>query len=340
MGSGITTLNWYNYGKTRFLKNGYQKAEARLKAALDQTRGASDGMQEQQKVIAITGANSGIGKAMTKQLTERGHQVVMMCRSEQRAEDARKDILEELSHIDSVSKPQIVIADCSDPDSLVNAVNSLETNHLDALVINAGALLDQYRGNANDTHEFNLSVFVLHGFHLLTRLCLPYLKESSDPRVVVVSSGGMYRVPLSMRKLVEVTPATYDAVEAYCQGKRAQVILTERFAKEVSDVNFYCCHPGWGMTQGVKSTNKLDGLVQWTGAENWRSPEESALGVSYLAVEKSSALVNGEFYLDGEIAPKHLPGNWYNWMGSDTKCSQRTRDELWAYCEESNASFL
>ena len=59
MGSGITTLNWYNYGKTRFLKNGYQKAEARLKAALDQNRGASDGMQEQQKVIAITGANSG-----------------------------------------------------------------------------------------------------------------------------------------------------------------------------------------------------------------------------------------------------------------------------------------
>ena len=74
------------------------------------------------------------------------------------------------------------------------------------------------------------------------------------------------------------------------------------------------------MTQGVKSTNKLDGLVQWTGAENWRTPEESALGVSYLAVEKSNNLVNGEFYLDGEIAPKHLPGIRILhafWMGND-----------------------
>jgi len=333
MGSGITTLNWYNYGKERFLKNGYRRTEKRLKAAID-------GINER-KTIAITGANSGIGKAMTKQLTEQGHHVLMMCRSEERAQGARNDILEELSNVQNLTEPRIVIADCSDPQSLIKAVESLDDiKYLDALVINAGALLDEYNSNAPGTHEFNLSVFTLHGYHLLTRLCMPLLEQSTDGRVIAVSSGGMYRVPLNMKKLTEVTPNTYDPVEAYCQGKRAQVILTERFAKEFAKVQFYSCHPGWAITNGVKSTNKLDALVNWTGPENWRTPDEGALGISYLAIEKSTNLTNGEFYLDGEVAPKRLPQNWYSWMGDNTKTSQRVKDSLWDFCQEANSSFL
>lgn len=331
MGSGITTLAWYNYGKQSFLKNGYQASEARLKAVFE---GSSE-----KKVVAITGANSGIGKAMTKQLTERGHKVFMICRSQQRAEDARKDILDQISS-ESIQTPKIVIADCTDPESLVKGVKDFDTSHLDALVINAGALLDNYTTNASGTHEFNCSVFVVHGFHLLTKLCLPYLRQSEDPRVICVSSGGMYRVALDMKKLSESSPSTYDAVEAYCQGKRAQVIMTEQFAEKEKGISFYSCHPGWALTGSVEATSKLKGLLQWTGAENWRSPEEAALGISVLAQEKSSNLQNGEFYLDGEVAPKHLPGSWYSWMGSSTKCSEKMKNTLWEYCEEANSNFV
>jgi len=334
MGQNVTSLNWYNYGKASFLKNGYQKNKGNLLSQLENANG--------KKIIAITGANAGIGKAMTKQLTERGHQVLMVCRNQERAQAARSEILEQIAstEVNNVSEPEIVIADCTNPEAIKNAISSLSVDHLDALVCNAGALFDKFSSNATGTHEFNLSVFVLHGAHLMTQLCLPLLRESKDPRVIFVSSGGMYRVGLNMKTLTEVTPATYDGTEAYCQCKRAQVIMAEKMAEKIQGVSFYSCHPGWALTPGVQSVKSLAQFVKWTGEENWRTPEEGALGISYLAAVDSSLLKNGEFYLDGEVAPKHLPRKWYSWAGSSTVCEKSVHEELWDYCQRENASIL
>ncbi len=45
------------------------------------------------KLVVITGANSGIGKETTAELARRGATVIMACRSIEKAEDARTDIL-------------------------------------------------------------------------------------------------------------------------------------------------------------------------------------------------------------------------------------------------------
>ncbi len=45
------------------------------------------------KLVVITGANSGIGKETTAELARRGATVIMACRSIEKAEEARKDIL-------------------------------------------------------------------------------------------------------------------------------------------------------------------------------------------------------------------------------------------------------
>ncbi len=45
------------------------------------------------KIVVITGANSGIGKETTAELARRGATVIMACRSIEKAEEARADIL-------------------------------------------------------------------------------------------------------------------------------------------------------------------------------------------------------------------------------------------------------
>jgi E3 ubiquitin-protein ligase SIAH1 len=45
------------------------------------------------KVIVITGANTGIGKEVAKQLAQRGGRVVMGCRDELKCMKARKEII-------------------------------------------------------------------------------------------------------------------------------------------------------------------------------------------------------------------------------------------------------
>ncbi|GMR42893.1 hypothetical protein PMAYCL1PPCAC_13088, partial [Pristionchus mayeri] len=46
------------------------------------------------QIAVLTGANSGIGFETTKELNLRGAKVYMLCRSEQRANDAKQKLVE------------------------------------------------------------------------------------------------------------------------------------------------------------------------------------------------------------------------------------------------------
>jgi len=328
MGSNITTLNWYNVGKEKFTKKGFEAAETQLRQKMAC-------VPTSQKNIMITGANSGLGYTLTKDLVGKGHRVFMLCRNETRAEDARQQILSETPSAEAENL-SVVIADCSNPETLCEAINGLEVDSLDCLVCNAGVLANEYRRNPTDTHELTFSVHLLHGYHLLTRLCEPKLKNSSDGRVVVVTSGGAYLAKLSMKKLLCMDPSKYDGTAAYSQAKRAQIILAECFANEIG-ISCYSAHPGWTLTPGVSA---IQSFVDWTGPENWRTGTEGTLGIEYLCLERNRNLTNGGFHLDGEIQPKYLPAKWYSFMGSDTEEKTSERENLWTYCESENGAYV
>src|SRR3954466_15832209 len=47
------------------------------------------------KVCVVTGGNGGIGRETAKQLAKRGAQVVLICRSKERGEEAQRSIVQE-----------------------------------------------------------------------------------------------------------------------------------------------------------------------------------------------------------------------------------------------------
>ena len=61
-------------------------------------RGSTDGSKNRKKldgrVAAITGATSGIGKAVAEDLVKRGAKVLMLCRDVQKATDVASEIVE------------------------------------------------------------------------------------------------------------------------------------------------------------------------------------------------------------------------------------------------------
>ena len=97
-----TTLNFYFYGKRHFTQTGYEKniSEYEDKSFLDRIETLND------KVYAITGANSGIGKEMALYLAKKQAVVFMICRSKERAEKQEKqnEKLEEELRKDRVLK--------------------------------------------------------------------------------------------------------------------------------------------------------------------------------------------------------------------------------------------
>lgn len=79
---------------------------------------------------------------------------------------------------------------------------------------------------------------------------LPVLKKSPQPRVITVSSGGMLVQALNLADLQLEKMSPFDGTMAYAQNKRQQVILAEQYGKQIPEVRFWTCHPGWADTPG------------------------------------------------------------------------------------------
>ena len=92
---------------------------------------------------------------------------------------------------------------------------------------NAGALTATHALTA-DGFEATYAAQVL-GPHVLTTGLLGLLQAGTSPRVITVSSGGMYAEGLNLHS-VHMPADSYDGVRAYARAKRAQVAMTQEWA--------------------------------------------------------------------------------------------------------------
>jgi short-subunit dehydrogenase len=88
--------------------------------------------------ILITGANAGLGKETARQLAlkKEPKKVILFCRNQARAEEAKKD-LEEKTGIKCF---EIIIGDVTDANSARKAVEQIN-EHIDAVLLNAGGVI-------------------------------------------------------------------------------------------------------------------------------------------------------------------------------------------------------
>jgi NAD(P)-dependent dehydrogenase (short-subunit alcohol dehydrogenase family) len=154
---------------------------------------------------------------------------------------------------------------------------------------------------------------------------IPLLEKSENPRIIFVSSGGMYAVGLRLED-PEYKNSPYEGVKAYAHAKRAQVVLAEIYADMWKDkkIGVYSMHPGWVDTKGVQ--NSLPVFRMLTRAI-LRTPEEGADTIVYLAVSPNDMRKDsGTFWFDRKIRPKvKLASTEYN----DTD-----KARLWEMLEE------
>merc|ERR1712004_611145 len=119
-------------------------------------------------------------------------------------------------------------------------------------VNNAGCMINT-RELVEDTLEKNFATNTL-GTHILTEGLIPALSKADDPRVIIVTSGGMLTVKLDVKDMQFEQMKPFDGTMAYAQNKRQQVVMTEQYALKYPNIYFASMHPGWADPPAVQSS--------------------------------------------------------------------------------------
>lgn len=145
------------------------------------------------KVIVITGCNSGIGFDAAQRMAERGHTVIMACRTLSKANLAALRIQQEATTAATTGKVIPKECDLADLDSVRAFAEGLKDNgisNIDALCLNAGLARSTSAEDVKRTKQgFELTVGTNHlGHFLLSQLLLPLVRKDTG-RIVVTASG-------------------------------------------------------------------------------------------------------------------------------------------------------
>jgi NAD(P)-dependent dehydrogenase (short-subunit alcohol dehydrogenase family) len=243
------------------------------------------------KVVMITGANSGIGKAASLALARMGATVVMVVRNKERGEAARSEIIRKTQN-NSVG---LLLADLSSLESVRQLAADFKKKYpkLDVLINNAG-LFNQRRRVTSDGYENTFATNYLASF-LLTNLQLDLLKAAAPSRIINVSSVGHYNGHINFDDLN--LEKEYGGWKAYGQSKLALVLFTHELARKLqgTGVTVNAVHPGTVATNIWSRPLGPVGFIMALPKLFMTSPEKGAETIVYLASSSDAKVLNGEY---------------------------------------------
>lgn len=258
------------------------------------------------KWILVTGANSGIGLALSKQLCERGCRVLLGSRNRERGEKA----LEEVKAFAPGAIVELVQVDVGSDESVAEAGKAVKAllgdAPLYAIVNNAGTGL----GHGTGTEDM-----INVNFYGVVRVCKTFMPmlDPSEGRVVNVGSGAgsMYvakqepeRQKLlcspdtTMEQILQIIQegAATDSMKGYGVSKACVATYTMVLAKEHPNLKSSCISPGFIDTAIVK------------GFGATKPPEEGTVSIKHCLFEDLEG--NGYYYgSDGVRSPYHVLRN-------------------------------
>jgi short-subunit dehydrogenase len=228
------------------------------------------------QVVWITGASSGLGKALAKECALQGAQVVLTARRLDELENVRVTLMHPERHIS-------VAANITSESQVRHAYEQVlaQKGRIDLLINNAG--LSQRALIADTTMQTERAIMEVDYFSqvFLTKLVLPTFLTQKSGRIAFVSSvagllGTQYRASYSAAKA---------AIHMWANSLRAEVAQ--------NGVNVSVIFPGFVRTN--VSFNALDGEGKPQGHQD--EAIENGLDAEDFAQQTVAALMKGEEYI-------------------------------------------
>ncbi|MGW6843629.1 SDR family NAD(P)-dependent oxidoreductase [Streptomyces sp. NPDC054958] len=220
------------------------------------------------RVFLVTGGNAGIGYFVAEQLSATGATVVLGSRDPAKAEAASASIRARVAG----ARVRAVRLDLADLPSLETVAETLQVEHLDAVVHNAGVALDDPpRRETEHGHELMFGTNHL-GHFALTRWLMPLLSAAPAARVVTTGSFAAKSEQLDLDDLQSRND--YRAKRTYGRSKLAQMyfgVELDRLLRTAgSTVTSVVVHPGGALDSLTPSRPPLH--VRTDGARLGAAP--------------------------------------------------------------------
>jgi NAD(P)-dependent dehydrogenase (short-subunit alcohol dehydrogenase family) len=198
------------------------------------------------KIIIVTGGNSGLGYESVKAFSEKGAEVILASRSVEKGEAARTQI--------GQTKGKIVVMqlDLMDLASIKSFASKFKVkyNKLDVLLNNAGIMTTPYF-LTNDGFEAQMGTNHL-GHFALTALLFDVIKKTPQSRIVNVSSQAHKQGKMDFDNLLFENGKDYSPLKSYGRSKLSNLLFTYELQKRVetngADIISVAAHPGVAQT--------------------------------------------------------------------------------------------
>ena len=276
------------------------------------------------QTVLITGANTGIGKETAHQLAEKGATVIMACRSLNKAEQAKNDIVHRIQIQNTSFEPKIELLqlDLSSLASVKKASQELKNRKLvvDVLILNAGVMMGK-QSITDDGYDLVMQANHL-GHYLLARLMLENgVIASENSRILnVTSSTYSYAEKIDLEDLFCTKGRQYTLFGQYSQSKLANILFTKELNKRFPKVFSAAVHPGLVRTDVVRNMPWFlyypNYIFSFVMCLLQKTPAQGAWCTTFLAASPLKELESGAYWVNRQTQ-KLWP------------CANQGSEELW-----------
>ncbi|KAJ8979582.1 hypothetical protein NQ317_019157 [Molorchus minor] len=254
------------------------------------------------KIAIVTGANSGIGFEIAKELVARNAQVILACRNLAKAYEAC-DLIKNCFP----EKPDVVVIPMELDLASLYSVKKFAENikkqykEIHLLINNAGVSFpNNKRVETKDGFEVHFGVNHLGHFYLTNQLLELLSNNKSASRVVIIASSLHERGEINLNDLNSLHAKKKSNL--YANSKLMNIYFSQELAKrtKLKNIQVYSCCPGWVYTGLFRYSIKWYHyfIVAPIAFFFMRSPRQGAQTAIYCATEPALENETGLLYRD------------------------------------------
>lgn len=257
------------------------------------------------KIVLVTGATSGIGKAAAIAMAKKDYKVIIHGRDKEKT----RLVCQEIKDATGNNKVEYLIADLflvKDIQNLASEINH-KYKRLDILINNAGGIMSKDREMTSEGIEKTIAINLFAPF-LLTKLLLDLLAKSPDGRIINVSSNShsLNAKPdfddLQLAK-------NYSPLTAYGNAKLFLIWLTQHLSEKlknqgIENLTVNSMHPGAVATNFGANSNlgAVLNFISKLARPLLKNAEQGADTLIYLADSHEIKGVSGEYFVNRKKA--------------------------------------